>query len=115
MSKLAGANPLNEKPRYLRRPILVAFSLLVPWTHAQAQNGERTGRQVVEGTCTSCHATGAHGAPKIGDKNAWAKRASLGLSSLTQHALEGIRKMPAHGGNPNLTDLEISRAIALIW
>ena len=89
--------------------VAVAFSLLVPWM--QAQSSELTGQQVVEGTCASCHATGAHGAPKIGDKKAWAKRTSLGLSSLTQHALGGIRKMPAHGGNLNLTDLEISRAI----
>ena len=52
-----------------------------------------------------------NGAPKIGDKNAWAKRASQGLTSLTEHAINGIRQMPAHGGNANLSDLEIARAI----
>ena len=39
------------------------------------------------------------------------KRASQGLTGLTQNALKGIRQMPPHGGNPNLTDLEIERAI----
>jgi cytochrome c5 len=65
----------------------------------------------VDASCTSCHAGGANGAPRIGDKQAWSKRASRGLSSLTKSALEGIRKMPAHGGNPTLSDVEIQRAI----
>ena len=76
-----------------------------------AAAGGRSGQQVVEAVCVKCHASGANGAPKIGDQNAWSKRASQGLTSLTQHALAGIRRMPAHGGNPELTDLEISRAI----
>ena len=73
--------------------------------------GMRSGQQVVESVCIKCHGTGANGAPKIGDQANWSKRATQGLTSLTQHALDGIRRMPAHGGNPNLTDLEISRAV----
>jgi len=88
---------------------VLALALLAPWQ--QARSDERSGQEVVEKVCAACHASGAQGAPKIGDHEAWAKRAALGLSSLTQHALEGIRKMPAHGGNPNISDLEISRAI----
>jgi cytochrome c5 len=90
--------------------VVLALALLAPWQ--QARSDERSGQQVVKAVCAACHASGAEGAPKIGDQEAWAKRAALGLSSLTQHALEGIRKMPAHGGNPSLTDLEVSRAIA---
>jgi cytochrome c5 len=60
----------------------------------------------------SCHGTGAQGAPKIGDRQAWSERASKGLTSLTQSALKGLRAMPAHGGKPDLGDLEIGRAIA---
>ena len=56
-------------------------------------------------------ALASRGAPKIGDKKAWTKRASQGLTSLTKSALQGIRQMPPHGGNPNLTDTEIERAI----
>jgi len=70
-----------------------------------------SGQQVVEAVCVKCHGSGVDGAPKIGDKKAWSKRAAQGLTNLTQHALDGIRRMPSHGGNPNLTDLEISRAI----
>ena len=78
---------------------------------ARAEAADRAGKDVVESVCSKCHATGAQGAPKIGDKQAWSKRASQGLSSLTDHALKGIRQMPAHGGSPELTDLEIKRAV----
>jgi cytochrome c5 len=78
----------------------------------QAAEAQRSGKEVVEATCVSCHGTGAQGAPKIGDRKAWSKRAKQGLTGLTQHALDGIRGMPAHGGNPKLTDLEIARAVA---
>jgi cytochrome c5 len=76
-----------------------------------AQAAERSGKQVVDSLCISCHSTGAGGAPKIGDAKAWADRASKGLTGLSRSAMAGIRQMPAHGGNPNLTDTEIERAI----
>jgi cytochrome c5 len=79
--------------------------------HAVAQTTERSGKEVVESLCVSCHGIGAHGAPKIGDNKAWAKLAARGLSGLSKSALQGVRDMPPHGGNPNLTDTEIERAI----
>jgi cytochrome c5 len=77
-----------------------------------AQPAERTGKQVVDALCVSCHGTGTGGAPRIGDNQAWANRAAQGLGGLTQSALAGIRQMPAHGGNMKLTDVEVQRAIA---
>ena len=78
---------------------------------AQAQDRERSGKEVVEAGCIACHGTGAQGAPRIGDEKAWSKLAAQGLTSLTQIALKGIRQMPPHGGNMRLTDTEIRRAI----
>lgn len=78
---------------------------------ASAQHREQTGKEVVVAVCASCHAKGDNGAPRIGDEQAWAKRSSQGLTALTAHALQGIRKMPAHGGNAGLSDIEIQRAI----
>lgn len=91
--------------------LLAMAASVAPQLAGAAQAGERSGKEVVDATCASCHAKGAHGAPKIGDKKAWSGRVALGLSSLTQSAIKGIRAMPAHGGNPDITDLEISRAI----
>jgi cytochrome c5 len=78
---------------------------------ANAQATALSGKEVVDAVCANCHASGANGAPKIGDAQAWKKRAAAGLSGLTAHALTGIRKMPAHGGNQNLSDMEIKRAV----
>jgi cytochrome c5 len=80
-------------------------------TAARAEPAERSGKQVVDSLCISCHGTGAGGAPKIGDKKAWADRAAKGLSGLSKSAMTGIKQMPAHGGNMKLTDIEIERAI----
>lgn len=73
---------------------------------------ERSGKQVVDAVCSSCHATGKDGAPKIGDQAAWAQRASKGMDKLTSNAITGLRNMPAHGGQAALTDVEMSRAVA---
>lgn len=91
--------------------VAVALMALIGPQTSGAQPSERSGKQVVDAVCISCHGTGAKGAPRIGDKKAWAKRASQGLTGLTKTALEGIRQMPPHGGNPGLTDTEIERAI----
>jgi cytochrome c5 len=83
--------------------------LLAVGFSAQAQ--ERSGKEIVETHCASCHGPGSAGAPRIGDNQAWARRSQQGLTGLTNSALAGIRQMPAHGGNPNLTDNEMARAI----
>lgn len=75
---------------------------------------EKTGDQVVTETCSACHGTGAMGAPKIGDAAAWAPRIKQGYQTLIQHAMNGYKNMPAKGGNPDLDELEIARAIAVM-
>lgn len=78
---------------------------------ASTPRAERSGKEVTEAVCAACHATGALQAPRIGDKAAWAKLLKEGLDPLTRTAVKGIRQMPPRGGNPDLTDLEIARAI----
>lgn len=78
---------------------------------ADAQRRERSGKEVVDAVCATCHVPGKDKAPKIGDAKAWSPRASQGLSALTDHAIKGIRNMPAHGGNTGVSDIEIERAV----
>jgi len=93
-------------------PSLLLFVAFAAFSEsADAQRVERQGKEVVDAVCSSCHATGKNGAPRIGDAKAWAARASQGLTALTDRALKGIRNMPAHGGNPGVSDIEIERAI----
>ncbi|KAF0843246.1 cytochrome c5 [Methylovorus glucosotrophus] len=73
---------------------------------------DKTGEQVVTAVCSACHAAGALGSPKIGDKAAWGPRIAQGYETLIKHAIEGIRSMPARGGNPDLTDNEVANAVA---
>jgi cytochrome c5 len=96
--------------------LILAAALLFTTLHilpqeANAQSDSRSGKDVVEKVCVACHGTGVNGAPKIGDQKAWSARASKGLTGLTKNALQGIRQMPAHGGQPGISDLEIERAI----
>lgn len=72
----------------------------------------RTGQQIVEAVCAACHTTGALNAPKMGDTAAWAPLIKEGLQQLTADAIKGVRQMPARGGNPDLTDFEMARAVA---
>jgi len=87
----------------------VGLALLAGAAYGAA--AERTGKDIVEAQCASCHAKGLKGAPRIGDKRAWTKLASRGLTGLTASALKGVRDMPAHGGDVKLSDPEIERAI----
>jgi len=102
---------LNPDAMKLCSAIVAGIVSLAGVGVANAQTTERTGREVVDSLCISCHGSGASGAPKIGDKKAWADRAAKGLSGLSKNAMAGIRQMPAHGGNMKLTDTEVERAI----
>ena len=73
---------------------------------------ERTGAEIVQAACAACHVSGMLNAPMIGNKEQWAPRISLGYETLTKHAIEGIRSMPARGGNADLTDDEVASAVA---
>jgi cytochrome c5 len=71
----------------------------------------QTGQAVYTAVCAACHATGAAGAPKVGDNGGWGSRIAQGYDTLVQHAVQGIRAMPAKGGNPDLDDVEVARAV----
>lgn len=75
---------------------------------------EMNGGEVVNQSCAACHTTGLMNAPKIGEATAWKARIALGLETLTKHATEGIRTMPARGGNPDLTDNEVASAVVFM-
>ena len=78
---------------------------------AGAAAGSRTGEQVYKAVCTNCHQAGVAGAPKLGDKAAWAPRVKEGLNELVGEAIKGVRAMPPRGGDASLTDEEVARAV----
>ena len=70
----------------------------------------KTGQQVFEAQCTTCHTAGLLGAPKFGDAAAWAPRIAKGYDALLQSALHGKGNMPAQGGG-DFSDYEVGRAL----
>jgi cytochrome c5 len=78
---------------------------------ANAPKVEKSGQEVYDSVCSACHGSGALGAPKYQNKGDWGPRIGKGLDALTKHALEGFNQMPSRGGNPDLSDTEIARAI----
>lgn len=72
---------------------------------------EKSGEQVVKETCAMCHASGMMNSPKIGDNGAWGPRIAQGYDTLVNNALNGVRSMPAKGGNQGLTDAEVASAV----
>ena len=70
----------------------------------------KTGQQVFEAQCTTCHTAGLLGAPKFGDAAAWGPRVAKGYEALLASALHGKNNMPAQGGG-DFTDFEVGRAV----
>ena len=81
---------------------------------ANAPKVEKSGQEVFDAVCTSCHTAGALGAPKFGNKGDWGSRIGQGYDTLIKHAIEGIRQMPPRGGDGDLSDVEVARAVAYL-
>ncbi len=78
---------------------------------ASAAPQKPDGKKVYDTTCMVCHATGVAGAPKFGDKVAWAPHLVHGMDALLQSALKGKGAMPPKGGNPSLSDDDVRAAV----
>lgn len=99
-----------------RRAAVTALVVIVSCAFGVgAQATERTGKEVVDSLCVSCHGTGAGGAPKIGDREAWTPRVKQGLDVVVRSAIHGHGAMPPRGGMADLTDAEIRSAIVYMF
>jgi len=48
-------------------------------------------------SCFACHSTGAAGAPRTGDAEAWAPRLAKGMDELVESVRKGFGAMPPTG------------------
>jgi cytochrome c5 len=78
---------------------------------ATAAGGAGKGEALFNQLCTACHTAGVNGAPKLGDKAAWAPRIKTGIDTLYTAALKGLNAMPPKGGNPSLPDADVKAAV----
>jgi len=74
-----------------------------------------SGDQVFNMACNACHVQGIAGAPKFGDKAAWAPRIAQGMPTLYEHALKGFQGkagfMPMKGGRADFSDKSITNGV----
>ncbi len=74
----------------------------------------KDGHEAFEAACKACHGAGIAGAPKAGDKAAWAPRIAQGKATLYQHAINGFNAkgvMPAKGGRADFSDELVKSAV----
>ncbi|MFL6710717.1 MAG: c-type cytochrome [Massilia sp.] len=109
--KVTGAGSDSQTAKSVDARLQPVADVGYTFRDASAPKVLQSGEAVFTAVCAACHATGAAGSPKVGDNGAWSARIGQGYDTLLKHAIEGIRAMPAKGGNPDLDDVEVARAV----
>lgn len=78
---------------------------------APGELGPDAGQKRYETSCALCHAGGLAGAPKFGDKTAWAPHVAKGFDTLLQSAIHGLNAMPPRGGCTTCSDEELKLTV----
>jgi cytochrome c5 len=107
MKSKSGGTAANDDADARIAPIATVAVQAAPKGDGKARDGET----VYNTVCTACHGSGALGAPKLGDKAAWAPRLGQGIAGLLKSATNGKNAMPARGGAADLTDAELKGAV----
>jgi cytochrome c5 len=91
-------------------PAPAAAAAAAPAAAAAAAPAAGGGKALYDTACAVCHAAGVAGAPKFGDKAAWAPRLAGGVDALTASAIKGKGGMPPKGGS-SASDADIKAAV----
>lgn len=78
---------------------------------AATTGGSAAGQKVYQASCQSCHAMGVAGAPKLGDKAAWAPRIATGVDALVASSVNGKGIMPPRGACASCSDDDLKAAV----
>jgi cytochrome c5 len=116
MANQAGANwkEPDPKPAPAAKPATASGPAPAPAlasAAATAKGDTGNGKAIFDSTCTVCHTAGVAGAPKAGDKTAWAPRLKTGMEALYTSSLKGKNAMPPKGGNLSLPDADVKAAV----
>ncbi len=86
---------------------IVITSVLLAASGSVLADGQKT----YQSSCQACHASGAAGAPKLGDKEAWAPRIATGIDAMLAVAIKGKGAMPPKGACASCSDDDLKAAI----
>ena len=112
--KTAAAAPAAEKTAAAAPVAEKAAPAPAAEKAAASAAGKTDGKKIFESACVVCHGAGIAGAPKAGDKAAWAPRLKTGMNALYASALKGKGAMPPKGGNNALADADVKAAVDYI-
>ncbi len=102
----------------MSRFVSAAFCALFMIAFSMTDANAATGKAVYDANCSACHKDGIMGAPKTGNKPAWAPRIAQGVNVLVNKSIAGYQgkkgMMPAKGGNPKLTNADVKLAVEYI-
>ncbi len=109
----------NDSLKYLSKDDLLAIAVYLKSVKSVAQQTAMTGgvvtadtgKKIYQTKCAACHDSGAAGAPKIGDADAWAPRIKQGMNIIFEHAINGYNSMPPKGTCMDCSDNEIKAAV----
>ncbi len=83
-------------------------------TEIAVNNGPaRSGQEIYNYRCKTCHERNTQGAPMPGDDYEWQLRAAKGFDVLIEHTILGYQRtlMPAKGGCKDCTEIELRNAV----
>ncbi len=80
-------------------PVVTLAGIQANSSAAPGDMANMSPRQLYEGACMACHASGVAGAPKTGDAAAWQPRMGDGIDGLLSRAISGKGAMPPKGGS----------------
>lgn len=92
-------------------PVLCSVALL---GLSAAVSAFDAGTSVYNSKCIICHGSGAFGAPKTGDRQAWKPRIAKGIDALLASVINGKGKMPPRGFCTECTDSDLKDAVRFI-
>ena len=102
--------------RFVSAAFCAIFVFSISSATASAAYNASAGKATYDASCVACHKTGMMGAPKPGDKAAWAPRIAQGEAMLVSKSIKGFKgktgTMMPKGGNPKLTDAQVGDAVA---
>jgi cytochrome c5 len=78
---------------------------------ADTQIASAAGQNIYQKSCQACHAAGIAGAPKLGDKEAWAPRIAKGNDALLVSVTNGLKAMPPKGTCMTCSEDELRAAV----
>jgi|GEM_PF-111592 len=69
------------------------------------------GEKLYRAACFACHSSGVAGAPKFGDRAAWAPYVATGVDAMLRIVMQGKGAMPPKGGAPAASEEDIRAAV----